>query len=261
MGGLCRKVADLRQDAATFVQELDAAQQASAAEQGKHLAEERTRLASGTAAFLGDADAAHQTMAAEQRQQMDAYMAGLRRKVDDLRQDATTFIEDLDAAHQAMAAEQQQWLATERAQLALDVGGLRAGFQAELGAVRADQGDARRVWRSFATLIQQGQGRRPSPAAGPPPSAAPPPPPPPSPPVEERAAPPSPVAEAAPDDLTSIRGIGPGMRGRLNQAGIHTFAQIAQSTPEELRELLGDAGRLAKVEMWIEQAHDMVGST
>ena len=117
------------------------------------------------------------------------------------------------------------------------------------------------MWRSLATLIQQRQGRRPSPAAGPPPSAAPPPPSPPSLPVEEPAAPPSPVAEAAPDDLTSIRGIGPGMRGRLNQAGIHTFAQIAQSTPEELRELLGDAGRLAKVEMWIEQAHDMVGST
>jgi predicted flap endonuclease-1-like 5' DNA nuclease len=253
-------VDDLRQDAATFVQELDAAQQASAAEQSKHLAEERARLASGTAAFLGDANAAHQAMTAAQRQQLEEYMAGLHRKVDDLRQDAATFIEDLDAAHRAMAAEQQQWLATDRAQLALDVGGLRAGFQAELGAVRADQTDARRVWRNLAVLLQQRQGRRPSPAAGPPPSAAPPPPPPPSPPVEEPGAPPSPVAEAAPDDLTAIRGIGPGMKERLNQAGIYTFAQIAQSTPDALRELLGDAGRLAKVESWIDQVHDM-GST
>jgi len=73
-------------------------------------------------------------------------------------------------------------------------------------------------------------------------------------------APPAPVVEAAPDDLTAIRGIGPGMKAHLNQAGIYTFAQIAHSTPDALRELLGDASRLAKVEMWIEQAHAM-GST
>jgi predicted flap endonuclease-1-like 5' DNA nuclease len=69
------------------------------------------------------------------------------------------------------------------------------------------------------------------------------------------------VVEAAPDDLTAIRGIGPGIKERLNQAGIYTFAQIAHSTPDALRELLGDVSRIAKVEMWIEQAGDMAGIT
>ena len=63
---------------------------------------------------------------------------------------------------------------------------------------------------------------------------------------------------AADEDLTTIRGIGPAMQNHLNQAGIRTFARLAQSTPDELREILGDAGRLAKVEAWIQQAQEML---
>lgn len=95
-------------------------------------------------------------------------------------------------------------------------------------------------------------------------------PPPPPPPVEKVVAPPPPAVEApppqvveeevAPDDLMTIQGIGPTMQKRLNEGGIRTYAQLAQSTADELRELLGDIGRLAKVEWWIEQAQDLIRS-
>jgi predicted flap endonuclease-1-like 5' DNA nuclease len=65
--------------------------------------------------------------------------------------------------------------------------------------------------------------------------------------------------EGLPEDLAAIRGIGSGMQRRLNQAGIYTYAQLAGSTPEELRQLLGEATRLAKVEEWIEQARELAG--
>ena len=61
----------------------------------------------------------------------------------------------------------------------------------------------------------------------------------------------------APDDLTAIRGIGAGMQRHLNEAGIYTYAQLAASTPAELQRALGDVGRLAKVETWIDQARDL----
>ncbi|NJM08209.1 hypothetical protein HC891_21545, partial [Candidatus Gracilibacteria bacterium] len=55
------------------------------------------------------------------------------------------------------------------------------------------------------------------------------------------------------DDLTVIRGIGPQMQQRLNQAGINTYRQVAGSTPEELRHALGSL-RLANVDEWIAAA-------
>jgi predicted flap endonuclease-1-like 5' DNA nuclease len=66
-------------------------------------------------------------------------------------------------------------------------------------------------------------------------------------------------AVVSPDDLTTIRGIGPVMLQRLNQAGIYTYAQLATSTPDELRQALREAARLAKVEEWIEQAQKLAG--
>ncbi len=63
---------------------------------------------------------------------------------------------------------------------------------------------------------------------------------------------------AARDDLEAINGIGPVIAGKLNQAGICTFAALAALTPERLRELTGDAiSRLADEESIIEQAKRM----
>jgi predicted flap endonuclease-1-like 5' DNA nuclease len=59
-----------------------------------------------------------------------------------------------------------------------------------------------------------------------------------------------------PDDLEEIKGIGPVIAKLLNKNGIFTFKQLAASTPESLRRILGDViQRLANEESLIEQAH------
>jgi predicted flap endonuclease-1-like 5' DNA nuclease len=45
---------------------------------------------------------------------------------------------------------------------------------------------------------------------------------------------------ANPDDLTVIKGIGPVISKRLNDAGIYTYAQLASLTLDEFEEALGD---------------------
>ncbi len=59
------------------------------------------------------------------------------------------------------------------------------------------------------------------------------------------------------DDLTAIRGIGITTQNRLNAAGILTYAQLANASPEAVRETLGAAGRSAKVQDWIKQARKL----
>ena len=53
------------------------------------------------------------------------------------------------------------------------------------------------------------------------------------------------IAEAK-DDLTKVEGIGPKVQGLLNEAGIHTFADLAAKTPEELDAILDAAGSIYK---------------
>jgi len=45
---------------------------------------------------------------------------------------------------------------------------------------------------------------------------------------------------AEPDDLIAIKGIGPVISKRLNQAGIYTYEQLADLTLDEFEEALGD---------------------
>ena len=65
--------------------------------------------------------------------------------------------------------------------------------------------------------------------------------------------------EGIPDDLTAIRGIGSALQSRLNDAGFHTYAQLAESTPDDLRRALalGNGPARANVEDWISQAWDL----
>jgi large subunit ribosomal protein L27 len=44
------------------------------------------------------------------------------------------------------------------------------------------------------------------------------------------------------DDLKKIEGIGPKIAEIFNQAGIHTYADLAASSEEKLKEILADAG-------------------
>jgi predicted flap endonuclease-1-like 5' DNA nuclease len=63
-------------------------------------------------------------------------------------------------------------------------------------------------------------------------------------------------ADAAADDLTQIQGIGPKMALRLRKAGVRTFDDLADVSPEEVREIMGGLPSFANVENWIEQADD-----
>jgi predicted flap endonuclease-1-like 5' DNA nuclease len=57
------------------------------------------------------------------------------------------------------------------------------------------------------------------------------------------------------DRLTDIIGIGPAFSGKLYEAGIHTFRQLAAMTPEEINTLINvPKWRAVDAESWIEQA-------
>lgn len=58
---------------------------------------------------------------------------------------------------------------------------------------------------------------------------------------------------SVPDDLTAINGIGPAYARRLAEGGITTFAAVAASTPEHLRQV-ARATAMAKPEEWIAQS-------
>jgi len=65
------------------------------------------------------------------------------------------------------------------------------------------------------------------------------------------------MAAAEPDDLTKIEGIGPKVQQLLNQAGITTFAELANRTPAQLDEILDAAGSIYKAmdeSSWPKQA-------
>ncbi len=53
----------------------------------------------------------------------------------------------------------------------------------------------------------------------------------------------SPAATQAADDLTRIHGIGPTYARRLREAGIFTFAALAEQEPEQVRQI-------AKIQPW-----------
>jgi hypothetical protein len=59
-----------------------------------------------------------------------------------------------------------------------------------------------------------------------------------------------------PDNLQRIEGIGPRISGLLQEAGITTFAQLAESGVDRLEQILSEAGlrRLADPSTWPEQA-------
>lgn len=63
-------------------------------------------------------------------------------------------------------------------------------------------------------------------------------------------------APAATDDLRQIKGIGPVYAARLHGAGIHTFAELAASTPAQIHAIFASTttARLIKPQAWIDAA-------
>jgi len=57
------------------------------------------------------------------------------------------------------------------------------------------------------------------------------------------------------DDLKILEGIGPKVAQVLNEAGIHTFADLAQAQAADVQKILDSAGlQMMNPEGWIEQA-------
>jgi predicted flap endonuclease-1-like 5' DNA nuclease len=62
-------------------------------------------------------------------------------------------------------------------------------------------------------------------------------------------------ARPTPDDLRRIEGIGPKIASVLAGAGVVSFAQLADTATEQLRQMLSDGGvRIAYPDTWPEQA-------
>lgn len=71
----------------------------------------------------------------------------------------------------------------------------------------------------------------------------------------------APTAEIKPpDDLEIINGIGPVYAGRLRTAGVETFAQLAELTPERIQEMIGAvrSGHMIEAEKWIAEARQFM---
>jgi predicted flap endonuclease-1-like 5' DNA nuclease len=61
-----------------------------------------------------------------------------------------------------------------------------------------------------------------------------------------------------PDDLKVIKGIGPVIERKLNEAGIYTFEQLGGLTVAQLRRMLGNSiERLSDEESLLQQARDL----
>ena len=76
--------------------------------------------------------------------------------------------------------------------------------------------------------------------------------------AEMEAAAEEPAAPAKPDDLKRIGGIGPKIASVLQAGGISTYAQLADSDPDQLRQILEESDprllRIANPDTWPEQA-------
>ena len=62
------------------------------------------------------------------------------------------------------------------------------------------------------------------------------------------------------DNLEQISGIGPVYATRLHDAGVRTFAALAATAPERLREIVGlQSWHSADPQHWVEQARELGG--
>ncbi len=62
------------------------------------------------------------------------------------------------------------------------------------------------------------------------------------------------------DDLTVIPGIGIVTQNRFHRAGIKSFAQMADSSPERLRNIVGRSVQDASIQKWIAYARELAES-
>jgi predicted flap endonuclease-1-like 5' DNA nuclease len=162
-----------------------------------------------------------------------------------------------------MHANQRAYLDQSINELKLNVEAFRAEATAERNRIHADYVAAQQTWTEFRKAGQQQHTEtvQPSVVATPTQSEPKPVVAPVSKPAPSETKPPVAAAAPNPDNLTVIRGIGNGMQGRLNQLGIFTFADLAASSPEQLRAALAEVGRLVNVDEWLAEANKFMGQS
>ena len=185
---------------------------------------------------------AHAEMASETKNDLFAFTSNLKANVSKMKQG---FRND----HAEMARKLMNDLGTFVSNLNETVANLRQEFEADIqGAHRAWFGQAPRehtTKKETERKSREEEARRLEEEA---PEGE----------HEEVKAEPEKPEELVPDALTTIHGIGAGMERHLNKAGIYTFAQLARSTPEVVRNALGSLGPMTKVEKWIDHAKELV---
>ena len=216
-----------------------------ARERAQYREEQRIRAAEGIGGIKAYVDRLREDTAAMRRRQADAHAqrnaeeGGRRRAyVANLRREVWGRMESLGRTRQIEGEALRQGLSQAVGGLAGEVETLRQEVAARRGALQADLAGAREIWHRFSATAR---GHAEAPAA---------------PEAQAPAAPEVPVA----DDLTAIRGVGPAMAARLVEAGVVSFQQLAELTPDNVRLLLGDSGRLANIEDWIEQARALAAA-
>jgi len=267
---LNQEATKLRSNVGDFRKSINTAQDAMATRQREQLnaaletiQNEVAGLRAATAEILKGFEAEFAQMATEQDAELKQDMQTLQARVTELRENAAQFVADADIAHQEAAAALRQDLLGHHTDLETTVANIRVQFRAEHDNIRKDHAEARLIWTRLNTLLQHrrakqmGQSEPPAPVKRAVHKKAPVSPPP----VEEPVAPTAPPATtvASQDDLTLIHGIGQATQHRLNEAGVLTFAQLAAADEEQLRQAIGQVGRIAKVDEWITLAREMTG--
>ncbi|MFH1489630.1 MAG: helix-hairpin-helix domain-containing protein [Pseudomonadota bacterium] len=236
----------------------------------EYVSDQKKDAADMKAGFLDD----RTEMAAKLREDLDTFMAGLSESVSDMKKDAVDMMKGFRNAHADTAAKLRDDLETflwgvrshvsdmkkqfqsrhadrvgkskaERkaflSEVRQSVDGLKEEVAGLLKTFSKDRAGARGAWLGSShagkkatrrTVDLQPKGR-----------------------AEEDKT----VEEIFPDDLTRIKGIGPGRENTLNESGIMTFARLAASTPEELKRVFGGSSRMLDFEGWIDQAGKLVG--
>ena len=221
---------------ATLRTQNQAARHATVQALNTQLTTDHTELAATTVAFLRDVQQAQAAMSKAQTEQLAAGHASVRAATAQLVEEATAFIHSVQADHANMAQTQAKRLASERMALAATTTQLRKQAADFLSAIQADTAQAAATWQ---LLFNQ---PAPTPATG-------------SEPISMAT-----DMSASGDPLRNLRGIGVTTEERLYAAGITTYAQLADATPEAIRAAIGATGvRRINPEEWIEQAKQMLG--
>ncbi|MEM1125588.1 MAG: helix-hairpin-helix domain-containing protein [Bacteroidota bacterium] len=174
----------------------------------------REALRADVARLLEDVATTRKAQAEALRAERTAFTEALR----------TSVSSDLSSERSRVKDEVQSLLEDIRAEHATRRDTLRTALRTFRTALRNERGSASASALEVASEIGQAA---PAPA-------------PPSPPVEE--------------NLLRIKGIGPNTLERLRQAGIHSFADLAASTPADLHQALGGYAKLINVEEWLSEA-------